>query len=70
MWTGGNAKFKGSLSSSDHEITDVRILKANRRMKSKLTILDFRRTYFGLLKDQFGRVIQNKALEGLSAQGS
>lgn len=70
MWTGGNAKFKGILSSSDHEITYFRILKAKRKGKSKLTTLDFRRAGSGLLKDRFGRVTQNKALEGPRAQGS
>jgi len=63
LWPGENAKLKGSLSSSDHEITNFRILKANRRVKSKLTTLHFRRADLlndydllnGLLKDQSGR---------------
>lgn len=65
MLPGGNAKLKGSLSSSDHEITNFRILKANRRVKSKLTTLHFRRADLlndydllnGLLKDQSGSAV-------------
>ncbi|PKU28388.1 dtw domain-containing protein 2 [Limosa lapponica baueri] len=45
----GNAKPKGSLSCSDHEMVEFKILKAARRAHSNLTTLDFRTADFGLL---------------------
>jgi len=64
----GNEKLKGSLGCSDHEIVVFRILRATRRVHSKLTTLDFRRAGFGLFRDLLGRVPWDKALEGRGAQ--
>ncbi|PKU33645.1 glycerol kinase [Limosa lapponica baueri] len=47
----GNVKLKGSLGCSDHETVEFKILRVVRRVHSKLTTLDFRRTDFGLFKD-------------------
>ena len=52
----GNVKLKGSLGCSDHEMVGFRILRAARRVHSKLTTLDFRRAHFGLFRDLLGRV--------------
>ncbi|GAB0204060.1 protein Hook 3-like [Grus japonensis] len=64
----GNVKVKGSLGCSDHEMVEFRILRAGRRVKSKLTTLDFRRADFGLFRDLLGRVPWDKALEGREVQ--
>ncbi|GAB0189057.1 hypothetical protein GRJ2_001371000 [Grus japonensis] len=66
----GNVKLKGSLGSSDHEMVEFKILRAARRVHSKLTTLDFRRADFGLFRDLLGRVLWDKALEGRGAQES
>ncbi|GAB0188273.1 hypothetical protein GRJ2_001292600 [Grus japonensis] len=60
----GNAKVKGSLGCSDHEIVEFKILRAVRRAHSKLTNLDFRIADFGLFRDLLGRVPWDKALQG------
>ncbi|KAM9662778.1 uncharacterized protein ACIBXB_015380 [Morphnus guianensis] len=65
-----NVKLKGSLSCSDHEMVEFKILRAVRRAHSKLTTLDFRRADFGLFRDLLGRVPWDKALEGRGAQES
>ncbi|PKU31919.1 hypothetical protein llap_17778 [Limosa lapponica baueri] len=46
-----NVKLKGSLGCSDHEMVEFQIVRAARRVHSKLTTLDFRRADFGLLGD-------------------
>jgi len=51
-------------------MVEFRILKAGRRVKSKLTTLDFRRADFGLFKDLLGRVPGDKVLDGNEAQES
>jgi len=66
----GNVKLKGSLGCSHHEMVEFRILKAARRVRSKLATLDFRRADFGLLRDLLDRISWDKALEGRGAQGS
>ncbi|GAB0204485.1 hypothetical protein GRJ2_002914100 [Grus japonensis] len=66
----GDVKLKGSLGCSDHEMVEFRILRAVRRVHSKLTILDFRRADFGLFRDLLGRIPWDKALEGRGAQES
>jgi len=45
-------------------------LEAGRRMKRKITLLDFRRVDFDFLKDLVERIPWDKALEGRGAQGS
>ncbi|GAB0181438.1 hypothetical protein GRJ2_000609100 [Grus japonensis] len=66
----GNVKLKGSLGCSDHEMVEFKILRAVRRVHSKLTTLDLRRADFGLFRDLLGRVPWDKALEGRGAQES
>ena len=66
----GNVKLKGSLGCSDHEMVEFKILRAARRVHSKLTTLDFRRADFGLFRDLLGRIPWDKALEGRGAQDS
>ncbi|PKU36537.1 glycerol kinase [Limosa lapponica baueri] len=66
----GKVKFKGSLSCSDHEMAEFKILRAARRVCSKLATLDFMRADFDLLRDLLGRVTWEKVLEGRGAQGS
>ena len=52
----GNVKLKGSLGCSDHKMAEFKILRAVRRVHSKLATLDFRRAAFGLFRDLLGRV--------------
>ena len=66
----GNVKLQGSLGCSDHEIVEFKIVRAARRMHSKLTTLDFRRADFGLFSNLLGRVAWDTALEGRGAQES
>ncbi|GAB0202575.1 mitochondrial enolase superfamily member 1 [Grus japonensis] len=66
----GDVKLKGSLGCSDHEMVEFRILRAARRVCSKLTTLDLRRADFGLFRDLLGRIPWDKALEGRGAQDS
>ncbi|GAB0205489.1 hypothetical protein GRJ2_003014500 [Grus japonensis] len=63
----GDVKLKGSLGCSDHKMVEFRILRATRRVHSKLTALDFRRADFGLFRDLLGRMPWDKALEGRGA---
>jgi len=65
-----NVKVKGSLGCSDHEMVEFKILRAARRVSSKLCVVGFRRAYFGLLRDLLGKIPWNKALEGRGAQES
>jgi len=46
-----NVKLKGSLGCSDHEMVDLKILRTEMRVQSKVTTLDLRRTDFGLFRD-------------------
>ncbi|GAB0181828.1 mitochondrial enolase superfamily member 1 [Grus japonensis] len=64
----GAVKLKGSLGCSDHEMVEFKILRAARRVHSKLTILSFSRADFGFFRDMLGRVPWDKALEGRGAQ--
>ncbi|GAB0206479.1 highly reducing polyketide synthase PKS6 [Grus japonensis] len=66
----GDVKLKGSIGCSDHEMVEIKILRAARRAHSKLTTLDFRRAGFDLFRDLLGRVPWDKALEGRGAQDS
>ncbi|GAB0178198.1 mitochondrial enolase superfamily member 1 [Grus japonensis] len=63
----GGVKLKGSL---DHKMVEFRILRAVRRVRSKLTTLDFRRADSGLFRDLLGRKPWDKAPEGRGAQDS
>ncbi|GAB0176277.1 hypothetical protein GRJ2_000092900 [Grus japonensis] len=66
----GDVKLKGSLGCSDHKMVEFRILRAARKVHSKLTTLDFRRADFGLFRDPLGRIPWDKALQGRGAQDS
>jgi len=66
----GNVKLKGNLGCSDHEMVEFKILRAARRVYSKLTALGFRRADFGIFRNLLGRVQQDKALEERGAQES
>ncbi|GAB0203429.1 hypothetical protein GRJ2_002808500 [Grus japonensis] len=66
----GNVKLKDSLGCSDHEMVEFKILRAARRVHSKLTTLDFKRADFGLFRDLLGRIPWDRALEGRRAQES
>ena len=50
----GNVKLKGSLGCGDHEMGKFKILRAARRVHSKVTTLDFRRADFGFFRDLLG----------------
>jgi len=65
-----NAKLKGSLGCSDHEMVEFRILRAVRSEQSNLTTLDFMSADFGLFRDLLSRVPWHKGLEGRGAQES
>lgn len=47
--------MKGSLGYSDHVLAELRVLRADRRLKNKLIALNLRRADFGLLKDLLDR---------------
>ncbi|GAB0183298.1 hypothetical protein GRJ2_000795100 [Grus japonensis] len=66
----GDVKLKGSLGCSVREMVEFKILRAARRVHSKLTALDIRRADLGLFRDLLGRVPWDKALEGRGAQDS
>jgi len=51
-------------------MVEFKILRAVRRMRSKLATLDFRRADFGLFRDLLGRIQWDKALEGRGTQES
>lgn len=46
----GYVKLKNSLRCSDHEMVELKLLRAVRRVHSRLATLDFRRENFGLLR--------------------
>lgn len=58
----GDVKVESSLNCSDHEMVESRILRAGRRVKSKLTTLEFRKVDFVLFKSVLGRILWDKAL--------
>lgn len=66
----GNMKITDISGCSSHEMVELKILRAERRMKSKLTTMDFRRADFSLFKNLLGRVLWDKALEGRGAKES
>ncbi|RMC14044.1 hypothetical protein DUI87_09131 [Hirundo rustica rustica] len=64
----GNVKHKGSSGCSDHEMVEFKILRAARRVNSKLTSLELRQEDLHLFVDLIGRVPQDKAPEGRGTQ--
>jgi len=63
-------KVGGSFGTSDHEMVEFRILCGGNRARSRITILDFRRTNFVLFKELLGRIPWVRALEGRGVQES
>ena len=57
-----NVKLKGSLGCSDHAMVEFKILRAARRVCSKLTAADFRRVDFGFFRDLLSRIPWDKSL--------
>lgn len=53
---------------SDHEMVELRILRAGNRAKSKLTTLDYRRADFDLFIHLLWRASWDNALEGKETQ--
>jgi len=51
-----DVKVGGSLSCSDHEMVNFRILRGGSRAISMITTLDFRRANFGLFKELLGGI--------------
>lgn len=47
----GNLKVRSGLGCSDLEMVDFRILRGRVKANSRITILEFRRAYFGLFRD-------------------
>jgi len=64
----GNVRLKGKLGCSDHEMVEFKILRAARKVHSKLTAWDFRRADFGIFRDFLSRFSGKEALEARVAQ--
>jgi len=65
-----DVKVEGSLSCSDHEMVEFRILCGGSRAISRIKTLDFRRANFGLFKDLLEGIPWARALEGRAVQES
>jgi len=65
-----DVKVGGSLSCSDHEMVNFRILRAGSRAISRIKTLDFRRANFSLFKEPLGGILWVRALEGRGVQES
>jgi len=65
-----DVKVGGSLSSSDHEMVELRILCEGSRVVSMIKTLDFRRASFGLFKNLLGGIMWVRGLEGRGIQES
>lgn len=63
-----NMKFKDSLGCSDHEMLGFKILRASKRVCSKLTALDIRKADFHLFRELLCRVTWRE--EGPKKAGS
>lgn len=50
-----DVKVNGSLDSSNYWIVELKILRVVNKTNSKVTVLDFRRTYLGLFRDPLGK---------------
>lgn len=64
----GDAKVKGSLGCSDHEVVEFRILRS--KVRSTITTLDFRRADFGLFRDLLEKVPWNNGTGEKTVQES
>ena len=63
-----DVKAGGSLSCSDHEMVEFRILSGGSRAICRIKILDFRRANFGLFKELLGGIKWVRALQGRGIQ--
>lgn len=61
-------KLKSNLGCTGHEILEFKVLRASKRMQSKLGSLDFRRADFELIRELPDRITWEKVLEGRGAQ--
>ena len=66
----GDVKVKGSLGCSAHEMVEFKILRKRRRVKNKVTALEFRSVDFRIFKNLLGRILWDRVLEGRKAQES
>lgn len=66
----GNVKVKGGLGCSDQGKVEFKILRAERRVDSNLTVLDFMRADFGLFRDLLGKLPWYKTPEKKRTQES
>ncbi|PKU39700.1 pecanex-like protein hypothetical protein [Limosa lapponica baueri] len=64
----GNVMLKGCFGCRDPEIVEFKILRAMRRVQSKLTILDFRIADFGFLRDLLVRSLGSSAQTSASLE--
>lgn len=55
-------KVDSSVECSDCEMLEIRPWEKETEKKSKITVLDFKRADFGLLRDLLGTVLQDKGL--------
>jgi len=63
-------KAGGSLSCSDHEMVEFRILGGGSTTMSRIKTLDFKRANFDLFKDLLGGILWVRALEVRGVQES
>jgi len=63
-----DVKAGDTLSCSDHEMVEFRILCGGSRVISRITTLDFRRANFDLFKELLGEIPWARALEGRGVQ--
>ena len=66
----GDVKVGGSLSCSDHEMVEFRLLRGGSRAISRITSLDLRRANLGLFRDLPGGIPWVKDLGGSEVQES
>ena len=59
-----DVKVGGRFGCSDHEMVEFRILHGGSRAISRIKILDFRTSNFGLFKEVLGGIPWVRALEG------
>jgi len=65
-----DVKVGCSLSCSDHEMVEFRILRRGSSARSRIKSLDYRRANFGLFKDLLGGIPWVRTLEGRGVQES
>jgi len=65
-----DVKAAGSLSCSDHEMVEFRIVRGGSRVISRIKTLDFRRPNFGLFKELLGGIPWARALESRGSKSA